>query len=93
MSRILERYDDYRPLMEQVMAEPPDEDLLARYNGTELVQCWGEDQSCTRAVVARGPFDIALMLLLVDDEGWAYHDGKHYCPVHSQGMGFTGPSR
>lgn len=82
MTRILERLDDFRPLLAAILADPPNEDLLARYHGTEMVNCWAKDEGCTRAVIARGPLDITLTLELVDDEGWCYAAGRHYCPDH-----------
>lgn len=82
MSRVLERLDDYRPLLGAVLADPPEEDLRTRYVGTELVLCGGEGSGCTRAIVARGSLDIELTLELVDDEGWSYLQPWHYCPEH-----------
>lgn len=79
---ILERLDDYRPIFDAVMADPPNEDLLARYHGCELIICGGNDSTCNRAVIARGPLCIELTLELVDDEGWSYDRPWHYCPEH-----------
>lgn len=79
MTRIVERLDDKRPLLAAILADPPDTALLARYRGTELVDCAAE---CTRAVIATGPLDIDLTLELVDDEGWSYRAPYHYCPDH-----------
>lgn len=81
----MERLDDYRPLYEQIMAAPEGSELLARYAGTELVQCGDGTSSCTVAVVARGPRGIELTLELVDDEGWTYAAPWHYCPSHRGG--------
>lgn len=82
MTRIVERFDDYRPFYDRVMAEPEGSAVVARYRGTELVQCFGAGETCTRAVIAVGPLDMALTLELVDDEGWVYCQGRHYCPEH-----------
>jgi hypothetical protein len=82
VNRIIERLDDYRPLAAQVKAAKPGDEILCRYHGTELVQCWGDDQGCTRAVIATGPLDMGLTLELVDDEGWVFAKGRHFCPQH-----------
>jgi hypothetical protein len=88
MSRIMQRLDDYRPLAAQVKAAEPGDEILCRYHGTELVQCWGDDQRCTRAVIATGPLDVGLTLELVDEEGWVFVNGRHYCPQHrAQALG------
>lgn len=80
MTRILERHDDKGPFLAAIMASPPGADLLARYRGTELVDCPAD--GCVRAVIATGPLDIELTLELVDDEGWQYRAPYHYCPDH-----------
>jgi hypothetical protein len=82
VSRIVERLDDYRPLAAQIRDAPSGAEILCRYHGTELVQCWGENQGCIRAVIATGPLDIGLTLELVEDEGWVFAHGRHYCPQH-----------
>jgi len=81
MTRVLERLDDYRPLLDAVTAEPPDKELQARLRGTELIQCGDGNTGCNRAVVAYGPLDIDLTCELAD-EGWSYAQPWHYCPEH-----------
>ena len=87
-TRIVERLADYRPLFDALMAEPADERLRARYAGTELVDCTA--QGCWRAVIVAGRLDIAVTLELVDDEGWAFIEGWHWCPDHRAG---TAPAK
>ncbi len=80
MTRIVERLNDKGPLLARIMAEGADPALLARYRGTELVDCPAE--GCTRALIATGPLDIELTLEIVDGEGWTYSAPFHYCPGH-----------
>jgi hypothetical protein len=83
VTRVLVRFDNYRPFLGRVLGDPPPEQsVLDALYGTELVCCHGDNKTCTVAVLADGPFDIGLTLELVDDEGWVYANGMHFCPRH-----------
>lgn len=82
MRQILEVLDDYHPIYEAVMADPPNVALLLRYRGCELIVCGGNDSTCVRAAIVQGPFDMELTLTMVDELGWSYVNPWHYCPEH-----------
>lgn len=82
MREVIETLEDYRPVYNAVMADPPNEDLLARYYGCELIRCGDKISTCMRAAIVRGPFDMELTLTMVDVLGWSYDSGWHYCPEH-----------
>jgi hypothetical protein len=82
MSRVVEIVEDVRPLMAAVCDDPdPPQQVKERYAGTDLIPC--HELGCTRAVVVTGPAsDTAVLLDVVDDAGWSFHDGGYYCPQH-----------
>lgn len=82
--RIMERHEDVGPLLAAFFADTLPPEVMARYRGTELIQCGGDPSSCTRAIIAHGPLDMQLTLELVDDEGWSYERPWHYCPEHTR---------
>lgn len=80
MSRVLQRLDDYRPLLAAVTSSEALPYLRASLRGTELVDCTVD--GCHRAVIVSGPQDVETMLELADDEGWALMDNQWRCPAH-----------
>jgi hypothetical protein len=79
VTRIVERLEDYRTLLALLLAKDASPVLLARYRGTELINCTRE--GCHRAVIVTAPQDVVIMLELVDDDGWSMVEGLWRCPA------------